>query len=355
MIPFRLVIFNWKDLSHPAAGGAERWIEEVARSLVERGHQVTLFASAVKGRPEREFVCGVEIVRRGSRLSVYREARRFWKAEGRRFDVVLDEVNTRPFMTPRFVKGVPILALIHQIAREVWFYEMPWPIAAAGRYILEPWWLRSYRRIPTITDSPSSAASLRGYGLCDVEPVPMGGVVVPRPDVSRESRPTVVFLGRLVKSKRPDHALEAFRSFRESHPDAQMWLIGDGPMASELRDRGLPAGAELLGYLPEADRIERLARAHVLIATSVREGWGLNVSEASALGTPTIGYRVAGLEDSVPASGGMLVEPTPVALAAGLAEFFTDLKSLTPRVSTVPWSEVADAVEGRLVVLLGRL
>ena len=51
------------------------------------------------------------------------------------------------------------------------------------------------------------------------------------------------------------------------------------------------------------------ARAHVLVATSVREGWGLNVSEAAACGTPAIGYSVPGLVDSIPASGGALVEP----------------------------------------------
>ncbi len=59
---------------------------------------------------------------------MYREARRFWKREGEgAFDVVLNEVNTRPFMTPRYVRDVPIVALIHQVAGEVWNYETPLP------------------------------------------------------------------------------------------------------------------------------------------------------------------------------------------------------------------------------------
>ena len=94
--------------------------------------------------------------------------------------------------------------------------------------------------------------------------------------------------------------------------------------------------------------LERLARAHVLVATSVREGWGLNVSEAAACGTPAIGYRVPGLVDSVPASGGALVEPRPQALGRALVELFSGRLRLEPRISTVPWPEVADAVERRL-------
>jgi glycosyltransferase involved in cell wall biosynthesis len=42
-----------------------------------------------------------------------------------------------------------------------------------------------------------------------------------------------------------------------------------------------------------------LARAWVLVNPSVREGFGLNVLEANALGTPCVAYDVAGLRDSI--------------------------------------------------------
>ena len=70
----RILIFNWRDRAHQAAGGAEVYIEEIATRWVAAGHQVTLFCAAVPDRPERETVDGVAIVRRGSRLSVYRHA-----------------------------------------------------------------------------------------------------------------------------------------------------------------------------------------------------------------------------------------------------------------------------------------
>jgi len=346
----RILIFNWKDTSHPLAGGAEVFTEEVARSLVQRGHHVTLFASSVAARPERETDAGVEVVRRGGRLGVYRAARRFWSEQPQgSFDVVIDEINTRPFMTPRWVRGTPIVALIHQLAREIWSYETPFPVSVLGRYILEPRWLRAYRRIPAMTVSESSARSLAEYhGWRDVTVIPEGFTPHSLPAVAKEPEPTVVFLSRLVAMKRPDHALEAFRALAHAFPSAQLWMIGDGPLLAPLR-RAAPPRVSFLGRVDHEELLERLGRAHVLISTSVREGWGLNISEAAACGTPSIGYEVPGLLDSVRASGGTLVEPTPKALSTALVDFFSGRLPLRPTVSTVPWPEVAAVVEHRLM------
>jgi glycosyltransferase involved in cell wall biosynthesis len=345
----RILIFNWKDIAHPAAGGAEVFTERVARELVRRGHAVTLFVSAVTSKPGREVVQGVQIVRRGGRLGVYREARRFWKEQPpRAFDIVVDEINTRPFLTPRWVRGTPVVALIHQLAREIWFYETPWPLAVLGRYVLEPWWLRAYRDVPALTVSESSTESLRRYhGWHDVTVLPEGHTPHPVPAVAKEGEPTVVFLGRLVPMKRPEHAVAAFRMLRDHVPSARLWVIGDGPLRERLQREGTP-GVELLGRVSGEELRERLARAHVHVTTAVREGWGLNVSEAAACGTPSIGYAAPGLVDSIHASGGALVDPDPAALAEALGRFFGGEVDLRPTVSTVPWADVAALVERRL-------
>lgn len=345
----RILILNWKDLAHPAAGGAEVFTEEVARALVRRGHDVTFFAAAAPGRPEHEDVHGVSIVRRGSRLGVYRAARRFWADQASHpYDIVIDEINTRPFMTPRWLHDTPIVALIHQLAREIWFYETPFPVAVLGRYVLEPMWLRAYRDVPALTVSQSSAESLRRYhGWRDVTVVPEGSTPHPVPDVEKEPQPTLVFVGRLVAMKRPEDVIEAFKALETRGFGGRLWMIGDGPLRERLEPHA-PSGVEFLGRLNRDALLERLARAHVLVATSVREGWGLNVSEAAACGTPAIAYAVPGLVDSVHASGGLVVDSTPGALALALENFFNGSTPLRPAISTVPWDVVADAVEQRL-------
>jgi glycosyltransferase involved in cell wall biosynthesis len=348
----RILIFNWKDLAHPAAGGAEVFTEEVARVLATRGHDVTLHAASVEGRPARESVEGVEIVRGGGRLGVYRATRRFWShLEPGSFDVVVDEINTRPFLTPRWIHDTPIVALIHQLAREIWSYETPFPLSFVGRHALEPWWLRAYRDVPALTVSESSADSLRRYhGWRDLTVLPEGYTPHPVPTVAKETDPTVIFVGRLVAMKRPEDAVRAIRLLADRIPRARLWIVGDGPFLERL-SRTAPPQVEFLGRLGRDELLRRLARAHVLVSTSVREGWGLTVSEAAACGTPSIAYAVPGLVDSVRASGGAVVEPTPTALADALERFFTGSLALEPAISTVPWPDVADAVERRLIAV----
>ena len=344
----RILAYNWRDLAHPRAGGAEVYLQSVAREWVKRGHEVTVFCAAVAGRPAKEFVDGVRILRRGSRIGVYREARRYWQREGDgQYDLVFDCVNTRPFFCSRYVRNVPVVAVIHQVAREVWRYETPWPISVIGRYLLEPAWLRAYRDVPVVTVSESSRESLAEYGLRRVTVVPQGWVPTRPVPVKKESVPTVVFIGRLSANKRPEHAIRAFGLARRQLPEAQMWVIGSGPEEARLRKMAGP-GVTFLGRVPEEEKRERLGRAHALVATSVREGWGLVVTEAAASGTVAIGYDVAGLRDSIGASGGILTPADPASLATGLVRLLSSVAGgYGPRArpaGVVPWAEVATAI-----------
>jgi glycosyltransferase involved in cell wall biosynthesis len=80
----------------------------------------------------------------------------------------------------------------------------------------------------------------------------------------------------------------------------------------------------------------------VLVATGVREGWGLVVSEAAACGTFAVGYDVPGLRDSLRATGGVACDPTPSALAEALDVHLDRLAAERPvSTGTLPWGEVA--------------
>lgn len=345
----RVLVCNWKDLAHPTAGGAEVYTHEVLRRWAAAGHDVTWFAAAVPGRAASELVDGVRVIRGGGRLGVYAAARRFLERQPRgRFDVVIDEVNTRPFGLAAVRHGAPTVAFVHQVAREVWFSELPLPLAALGRYVLEPRWLRRLRRLPVLTVSRSSREALERYGLGRVAVVPAGVGVEPLavPAV-KESRPTIVFVGRLSGSKRVDHALAAFARVRRELPDAQMWVVGSGPHEPRLR-RAAGPGVTFHGHVGAEHKLELMSRAHALVMTSVREGWGLVVDEAAAVGTPTVAYDVPGLRDSVPAAAGVLVEPSPSALAAALGERLPAWAAQPARPGwrggARPWDEVAARV-----------
>ena len=321
MKSFRVLWFSWRCWLNPAMGGAEVFTREVAKRWVEAGHEVTLFTSEFPNCRHEEVLDGVRVVRSGGRYSVYGRAKEYYKrcfSKGN-FDLIIDEINTRPFFAPKFAKnGEKIVALIHQLAREYWFYETSFPINYIGYYFLEDRWLRNYVEVPTVTVSESTRKDLFDLGFKHVSVVAEGLNFKPLTEFpEKESYPIVVYVGRLRRAKRPDHAVKALRIVREKVPGAELWVLGDGPFRKGLE--GLAGeGVQFFGGLSDVERRGLIGRCGVLVNPSVREGWGLNVVEAAALGVPCVAYDVAGLRDSVrDGVTGLLVESGDV---EGLAE-----------------------------------
>ncbi len=346
----RILVLNWRDLSHPAAGGAEVYTEQVLRRWAAAGHEVTLFAAAVAGRPAAELRDGYAVVRAGNRFTVYREARRWFQRHGRgRFDVVVDETNTVPFLAHEWVDdGARTIALVHQTCEEIWHHNAPPLVAHLGRLALEPRWLHRLSASPVLAVSDSTRDALARFGARDVTVVPEGyEPPVALPVVGKESVPTAVFCGRMVSYKRPHDVMRAHQLARREIPDLRLWMIGGGPLLDKLH-AGAPPGVEFVGRVSEGVKHDMMARAHVHLATSVREGWGLVVTEAAALGTPTIAYDVPGLRDSTHAAGGVVVPPSPAAMARWIGELLPAWRTRgtdhLPYGGAHSWDDVASAV-----------
>ena len=345
----RILVLNWRDLKHPRAGGSEVYSQHLARFWATQGHDVTFFCAASPGLAAREEVDGYQVVRRGNRFMVYREARAFYRESGvGRYDAVLDVINARPFLTPRWRGDSALVALVHHVEGEVWHYEVPLPAALLGRYILEPRWLRAYRDCRVLTVSESSRKELIELGLRNVTVVHEGvDQPIARPLPPKAAVPTWLFVGRLTPNKRPDHAILAHRRLRELLPEANLWVVGDGPMEAELRKLAGP-GVEFFGRVDAGVKQDLMASAHAVIGTGVREGWGLTISEAARLGTRAIAYDVVGLRDSVPPAGGVLVEPSPGALAAAAArllpQWMAEGRADLGDAGVLDWDQVAEEV-----------
>jgi glycosyltransferase involved in cell wall biosynthesis len=168
-----------------------------------------------------------------------------------------------------------------------------------GYHFLENRWLKQYINVPTITVSESTRSDLLELGFKNVSLVPEGLNFEPLNDLpQKDSNPIVVFSGRLKRAKRPDHAIKAFSIVREKVPNAQLWVFGDGPFKKTLE--GISSeGVHFFGNLSNFERRQLLSKSWVLIVPGLREGWGLNIIEANALGLPAVAYNVPGLCDSV--------------------------------------------------------
>ena len=354
--------FNWRDMKNPEAGGAEVFTHEVGRRLVKMGFDITLFTSSFEGARNEEAMDGIKIVRRGTRYSVYKEAKKYFMSRKREFDLLVDEINTKPFMTPTFANGTPIIGLIHQLAREFWFYETSFPISLIGYLFLEKHWLKKYLDIPMITVSDSTQQDLEQLGFRKVHVVPEGIDVTPLESLARkENKATLLYVGRLNKAKKPDDAIKAFNVVKSEIPDAQLWIVGDGYMMPALKkiasdlsygrnngsqiDRNKTDGKSdntavksyhensirFFGRIENEQKLDLMARAHVLLVPGVREGWGLVVTETNAMGTPAVAYDVPGLRDSVVNTvTGLLVPPGDyVAMGIAAVDLLKDQQMLT--------------------------
>jgi glycosyltransferase involved in cell wall biosynthesis len=315
---------------------------EHARRLVDRGHEVTLYTASAVGAPAEETIDGVTVVRRGGPVTTRFHAPR-WYRERRRshgsFDIVVEEINTLPYFAGTFA-SVPTVLWVHQIAQEVWWYEAPKPLAALG-YGLEQVYLRSLRSSPALVPSNSTRDDLLGLGFRDdrVLVVPNAIDRADPPAVDKEPG-LLVYVGRITSSKRIDHLIRALALLREQGLDARLIAAGPGEEEERMRlralahDVGISDRFELCGRLDEGAKHRLLASASLFVMASVREGWGLVVTEANGLGVPAVVYDRPGLRDStVHERTGLVTDPSPEALAAAIKRALTD-SGLYDRLST---------------------
>jgi glycosyltransferase involved in cell wall biosynthesis len=221
--------------------------------------------------------------------------------------------------------------LIFQLAREVWWYELPLPISALG-FVLEPTYLMVYRHTDVFTISRSTEQDLRRLGFVgNITQVPIGINTVESVRYPKADSPTFLFVGRMSPSKRIEHIIQALAQFRRVTGNGTLWLAGSGPasyQSSLLRLASRLAVEENVvfwGHVTEIDKQRLLTMAHALVMASVREGWGLVVTEANACGTPAIVYDVPGLRDSVHhESNGLVVHTQPSCLSDAMVRLTTD-------------------------------
>ena len=110
---------------------------------------------------------------------------------------------------------------------------------------------------------------------------------------------------------------------------AQLTIVGTGEaeplIRSTIQQCGVTDAVRFTGSLREKEKDQLLRESHLLLHTSQREGWGLNVIEANAMGTPAAVYPVPGLRESTldNETGVVSREETPPCLAARISELIS--------------------------------
>jgi glycosyltransferase involved in cell wall biosynthesis len=326
-----IVWFSWKDIRHPLAGGAERVGHEWRRRLSREGHVVRHLTARYPGSLARETIDGVDTVRRGRTvLGHYPAALHAYRRELRAdADLIVEEVNTVPYFT-RAVRGrARTVLLYYQLARDIWFYQTPTPVAVAG-YVAEALYTRvqGWGRPTTITISDDSKRDLTAFGFdaAHVHVVRVGIDNEPLEAYEPAAKAvefTVLFHGSLRSMKRPMQAVVAFEEFLGAGAHGRLWISGSGegetPLREYVQQHGLGDHVTFFGRTDEAEKLRLMRTATVTVATSVKEGWGLIVTEANSMGTPALVYDVDGLRAAA-GQHNWVVPPRPGSLGARLLD-----------------------------------
>ena len=134
-----------------------------------------------------------------------------------------------------------------------------------------------------------------------------------------------VMVLRLHPQKNIADAIQAFAIFHKNHPEYELDIYGEGELEDVLKQQvvalGLSNSVHFKGRTDDTDRAYQEADA--LIVSSEFEGFGLNVLEAIANGTPVITYPVKyGPTDIIDEKSGYVAsERTPDALAAQMDNY----------------------------------
>lgn len=312
-----LLFLSWRDIKSNNKGGAEVYTHEMLKRINFDKYRIIHFSPSFNGAEENENIENINYIRSGSLLSVISDARKYYIMNRENIDFVVDQCNTHRFFTKFWVESKKRIFFIHQLTREIWFMNAKFPINIIG-YITETPFLKLSKNDYTMTVSESTKRDLInvGFDINKVRIIPEGIEFThwKKNEFKRkEVVPTFIYVGRFVNYKGIDACVLAFAKIKKEYPETKLYIVGK-KNEKYIEENLLPifqrenisyegneenSDVTLFGFVSEEKKLELMSRSHALIFPSQREGWGLIVTEAAAVGTPSIVYNSPGIVDAV--------------------------------------------------------
>jgi glycosyltransferase involved in cell wall biosynthesis len=237
--------------------------------------------------------------------------------------------------------NLPVIVTLHGYditIRKEWWQSPAAPLAMRNypQRLLE---MSRYSRVHFVAVSEAIRRRAIDYGLPpDRISVQYTGVDLARfrfsgrPVTQRRRR--ILFVGRLVEKKGGECLIRAFASLRQTIADAELVMIGEGPLRAKLEALAheLNVPVEFTGSRASDVVKEQIDSARVLCLPSIiadngdAEGFGMVILEAQASGVPVVtsalGGATEGIVDGV--TGFSFSEGDVAALSERLTRLLTD-------------------------------
>ncbi len=291
-------------------GGAEKRVYELAKRLVQRGHEVHWYGVGwwwpESGKKDIEMegihlhgVCKPMDLYKGERRSVAEAvnfaARLLPKLGRAKFDVI--DCQGFPFFSCFTAKvnsifgGSPLVITLHEVWNDYW-YEYLGKAGFFGK-LVEKLMVNLTGRI--ITVSKKTKKDLNAMKPSEKSVIIPNGIdfnYINGVSPSNENS-DIIFAGRLIKEKNVDILIKAIPSVKEKIPHVKCCIIGDGPERPKLeklvQELDMQTNIEFKGFMKDYnDLISYMKASEVFVLPSVREGFGIVVIEANACGLPVV-------------------------------------------------------------------
>lgn len=177
--------------------------------------------------------------------------------------------------------------------------------------------------------------ALRNLGVRRVEQLPQAALADDELEAFGRFPPPpsgpfrAICMGRLLHWKGFHLAIRAFAIFAKNDPEAELWIVNDGPFRRELEKTAAKTGVQsrvrFFGHLSTyAEVLDKLAQSHVLMHPALHEAFGNVCMEAMAAGRPVVCLDIGGPASQVTAETGFVAPArNPEEAIEAMAAFLT--------------------------------
>lgn len=307
-----IAVFCWRDHLNPKAGGAERVMLKHALYWISKGHNVTFFSSEISHRPKQLIDKGIIIHRVGNEKTFFLTAGLLYLTQTlfhkNHFDIVIDQIHGIPSCLPLIRGNRKTIALIHEVAGDIWNYMFPWPLSVIGKFIEKIMIQKAYQNTLFWVDSQSTQKDLQKLGIIvsNINVIPCAiDSIQTKASIEKSQNLQLIFLSRIVRMKGIEYALQVMRYLALHNKDSRLLVVGSGEkkyineIKKKIVDLGIDKNVIFEGKVSETKKMRLLAKSHFLLHTSVKEGFGLTVLESYSEYTPVAIFDVGSLNELV--------------------------------------------------------
>ena len=235
----KILALNWRDITHPRAGGAEVNVHEILKRLVKQKHKVTLFCGYYKGAKRYDNIDGINIIRYGNIITVYFWAFIFYifRLRKENYDLIFENISGTPWMSMLYSRK-PRITIIYHIIGRIYLKEIFFPVALIAMFIESYLMPLLYRNEKVLAISESSREELSEMGFRNIDMISMGIDKNLKPKSKEKSKnPIIIHHGRLMKYKRVEILIRLMRLIIKQHKNIHLYIVGKGEAENNLKKR----------------------------------------------------------------------------------------------------------------------